>query len=291
MTVVLLKGPPALSLFRLDKLRAQLGIGDSPLYAEDVHLLSCSASLDGEELARCESLLSYGPRSNRPPRAGEHVATVVPRQGTISPWSSKATDIFRICDLHKVLRVERGVRWYLNPAASQEQDLGGLYDRMTERLVYEDALDSVFQDAEPRSLTMVAVLAEGRAALEQANASLGLALSDDEVDYLHEAYRKLQRDPTDVELMMFAQANSEHCRHKIFNATWQIDGEEQPDSLFEMIKNTFRHINSAILGNKVANMTIRGKNFKVLAQVFFECLGLGWRLDNKQRGCHARFLM
>ena len=243
--VVVLKGPPALSRFRLDKLRAQLELGDGPLYAEFVHLLCVTAGLDGEELSRSESLLSYGPRSGLPARAGDHVATVVPRRGTISPWSSKASDIFRICDLDKVVRVERGVRWYMDPAAAQRVDLGRLYDRMTERLIDEDDLDGVFESAEPRPLATVAVLAEGRGALTRANDALGLALSDDEIDYLQGAYRDLGRDPTDVELMMFAQANSEHCRHKIFNATWEVDGEAQQLSLFEMIRNTHRHINGA----------------------------------------------
>lgn len=242
-----LKGPPALSRFRLAKLRVSLGLAeDAPLYARFVHLLALRSRLDGEELARCESLLSYGPRSGLPEAAGEHVATVVPRQGTISPWSSKATDIFRICDLDKVLRVERGVRWYLDPAAARERDLSPLYDRMTERLIDdEDQLASVFHDAEPRPLTTVAVREQGRSALAGANEALGLALSDDEVDYLLDAYRELDRDPTDVELMMFAQANSEHCRHKIFNASWEVDGERMPASLFEMIKNSYRHINGA----------------------------------------------
>ncbi|MEQ8857780.1 MAG: phosphoribosylformylglycinamidine synthase [Pseudomonadales bacterium] len=243
--MLLLKGPPALSRFRLDKLRGQLGLGDGPLYAEFVHLLNVTRGMDGEELARCESLLSYGPLSDRPDRAGDHVATVVPRQGTISPWSSKATDIFRICDLDHVLRVERGVRWFVNADRLADLDLSLLFDRMTERLVDEDGLASVFGDAEPRPLSTIPLLAQGHGALVAANRSLGLALSEDEVDYLVEAYRGLGRDPTDVELMMFAQANSEHCRHKIFNATWTIDGRVQPHSLFEMIKNTFRHINGA----------------------------------------------
>ncbi len=241
--LVLLKGPPALSRFRLDKLRAQLGPGDGPLYAEYVHLLNVDGSLDGEELARCERLLDYGPRAGRPEKAGDHVATVVPRQGTISPWSSKATDIFRICDLTSVVRVERGVRWYLGSDRLDGADLTLLFDRMTERLVEEDQLATVFQDAEPKPLATVPLLADGRDALIAANRSLGLALSEDEVDYLLDSYRQLERDPTDVELMMFAQANSEHCRHKIFNATWFVDGERQQQSLFEMIKNTFRQIN------------------------------------------------
>ena len=243
--VLLLQGPPAHSRFRLDKLRAQLGLGQGPLYAEFLHLLQLSAPLDDDELRRCADLLAYGPQTGLPSKAGVPVATVVPRLGTIAPWSSKATDIFRICDLHKVIRVERGVRWYVSGDAVAGVDVGLLFDRMTERLVGDSELESVFAGSSPRPLATVPLLAQGRAALVRANGELGLALSDDEIDYLARAYGDLARDPTDVELMMFAQANSEHCRHKIFNATWEVAGETQPLSLFEMIKNTFRHINGA----------------------------------------------
>jgi phosphoribosylformylglycinamidine synthase len=243
--VMLLQGPPARSQFRLDKLRTQLGLDDGPFYGEFVHLLQLTAPLDEAELARCADLLAYGPRTGLPAKGGEPVALVVPRLGTISPWSSKATDIFRICDLDKVVRVERGVRWYLGGEAASRVDLGLLFDRMTERLIDERDAESVFVDSGPRPLATVPVLAQGRDALVRANADLGLALSVDEIDYLIQAYRDLERDPTDVELMMFAQANSEHCRHKIFNAAWEVDGDPQPLSLFEMIKNTFRHINGA----------------------------------------------
>ncbi|MFU8814241.1 MAG: phosphoribosylformylglycinamidine synthase [Pseudomonadales bacterium] len=243
--VLMLQGPPAHSRFRLDKLRAQLGLGDGPLYAEYLHLLQLRAPLDDDEVQRCVDLLAYGPQAGLPSKSGEPVATVVPRLGTISPWSSKATDIFRICDLHKVIRVERGVRWYLHPKAAAAADLGLLFDRMTERLVTDADLESVFAGSSPRPLATVPLLARGREALVRANGELGLALSDDEIDYLARAYADLGRDPSDVELMMFAQANSEHCRHKIFNATWEVGGELQPLSLFEMIKNSFRHINGA----------------------------------------------
>jgi phosphoribosylformylglycinamidine synthase len=243
--VLLLQGPPAHSRFRLDKLRAELGLGEGPLYAEFIHLLQLRAPLTEEELARCADLLVYGPETGRPVKGGEPVATVVPRLGTISPWSSKATDIFHICDLDRVIRVERGVRWYMDPAAAAGVNAGLLFDRMTERLIGDHEIDSVFAGSNPRPLATVPVLAQGREALVRSNAELGLALSDDEVDYLTRAYLDLARDPTDVELMMFAQANSEHCRHKIFNATWEVAGEAQPHSLFEMIKNTFRHINGA----------------------------------------------
>jgi phosphoribosylformylglycinamidine synthase len=243
--LLVLEGPPALSRFRLDKRKAALGIEERHLYAEYVHLLWLCAPLDSGALERARELLAYGPRTERPEAGGVLVATVVPRLGTISPWSSKATDIFRLCGLDAVLRVERGVRWYADALAAERIDPAQLFDRMTERLVAEAELGTVFRDLAPQPLATVPVLAEGRAALEAANRTLGLALSADEIDYLLDAYHGLGRDPTDVELMMFAQANSEHCRHKIFNASWEIDGDPQAWSLFEMIRNTYRHINGA----------------------------------------------
>jgi phosphoribosylformylglycinamidine synthase len=243
--LLLLPGPPAHSQFRLDKLCERIRLRPGALYAEFVHLLALAAPLGAEQLARCQALLAYGPRSGLPQRGGRPLTTVVPRRGTISPWSSKATDIFRICGLDSVVRVERGVRWYVDDAQRAGVDLAALYDRMTQQPVDEQDLNSIFAALPPRPLSRIDVLADGRPALERANDMLGLALSDDEIDYLMDAYRQLERDPTDAELMMFAQANSEHCRHKIFNASWAVDDEAQPHSLFEMIRNTHRHINGA----------------------------------------------
>ncbi|MEZ5558321.1 MAG: phosphoribosylformylglycinamidine synthase [Pseudomonadales bacterium] len=239
-----LAGPPALSSFRLDKLRGQLDLPGGRLYAEFVHLLALTAQLDDDERKRAEHLLRYGPETGRPQPGGREFAIVVPRRGTISPWSSKATDIFHICGLTKVVRVERGVRWFVD-GDTGAIDSHALYDRMTQRVVSRADLGSVFESLAPQPLGRVPLLAGGRSALEAANRSLGLALSDDEIDYLYGAYQDLGRDPTDVELMMFAQANSEHCRHKIFNASWSVDGEPQQRSLFEMIRNTYRQINGA----------------------------------------------
>ncbi|MEQ8991239.1 MAG: phosphoribosylformylglycinamidine synthase [Pseudomonadales bacterium] len=243
--MMLLQGPPVHSRFRLDKLCERLGLPAGALYAEYLHLLALRRPLDDADQARCRELLAYGPRQGLPVRAGEHLATVVPRRGTISPWSSKASDIFAICGMDPVARVERGIRWFAVSDDPDTIDLAALYDRMTQQVIDEAALAGIFDVAEPRPLRRLPVLAGGRTALVAANGELGLALSDDEIDYLLDAYRELGRDPTDVELMMFAQANSEHCRHKIFNATWVVDGERQPQSLFEMIKNTHRHINGA----------------------------------------------
>ncbi len=238
-----LDGPPALSRFRLKKVTERLA-EPAELYAQFVHLLDLDAPLADEEHSRARALLDYGPRQGLPVRSGMLVATVVPRLGTISPWSSKASDIFAICELDSVRRVERGVRWYADRDLC-DTELAMLFDRMTERLVAEDELGTVFQELEPRPLTRVPLLRGGGAALSAANVEMGLALSTDEIEYLVGAYLDLERDPTDVELMMFAQANSEHCRHKIFNASWRIDGEAQEATLFDMIRNTHRQINGA----------------------------------------------
>ena len=170
---------------------------------------------------------------------------VTPRKGTISPWSSKATDIFINCGLKAISRVERGL--YLRvldatgeviPAKVLGPATAALFDRMTEG-VYEDVSD-LFHHAAPPTFVSVDLLAGGRAALSQANVAMGLALSEDEIDYLLDAYTRMERNPSDVELLMFAQVNSEHCRHKIFNAKWILDGQEQEHSLFDMIRNTHR---------------------------------------------------
>ena len=240
--LLVLAGPPALSKFRLEKLREGLGAGS--LYAEFVHLLQVAEPLEAAERERAEALLRYGPELDLPERQGELRLTVVPRAGTISPWSSKATDIFHICDLERVVRVERGVRWF-STAPLDEAAAGALYDRMTECVVNEKDFESVFATLAPKPFASVPVLAGGAGALRTANRGLGLALSEDEIDYLADAFAELGRDPSDVELMMFAQANSEHCRHKIFNASWTIDGDVQSHSLFAMIRNTFAQINGA----------------------------------------------
>lgn len=168
---------------------------------------------------------------------------VTPRPGTISPWSSKSTDIAHNCGLDKVVRLERGIAYYVQAdtlSAEQEQQVNNLiHDRMMESVFAEfnDAA-ALFATAEPGEFTSVDVLSGGREALVNANIEMGLALADDEITYLAENFAKLGRNPHDIELYMFAQANSEHCRHKIFNADWTIDGVKQPKSLFKMIRNT-----------------------------------------------------
>lgn len=176
---------------------------------------------------------------------------MVPRFGTISPWSSKASDIARNCGLAKIDRLERGIAYYVQGELSEsdaQQVAARLHDRMTQLVL--DRLEGaaeLFSHAQPRPLTAVDVLGGGRAALEKANVELGLALAEDEIDYLLKSFGELGRNPHDVELMMFAQANSEHCRHKIFNASWDIDGQAQDKSLFGMIKNTYEMNREGVL--------------------------------------------
>jgi len=243
--ILTLQGPDALSDFRRHRLLQQLRAVQpsvSGLEAAFIHLVEAARPLSDEELTRLKSILDYGPEAE-PGQPGGLECLVVPRLGTLSPWSSKATDIARHCRLEAVKRIERGVFYRIDAGADLEASAiaaihGHLHDRMTQTVLMPGVAERVFRHHEPARVETVPVLAEGRAALVEANRSLGLALSDDELDYLTESFTALGRDPTDVELMMFAQANSEHCRHKIFNADWIIDGEAQDHSLFAMIRHT-----------------------------------------------------
>ena len=239
------RGSPALSPFRLEKLltalRRRVPVVTA-VYAEFVHFV------DGDLITRdrevLDRLLQYGPAATQRHLINEPTFLVVPRPGTLSPWSSKATDIARNCGLQHVRRIERGVAYYLESAQPlTASDLTALkpllHDRMTEAvLAPDDDPALLFAQAEPAPLTRVDLLGGGRDALATANRELGLALSEDEIDYLLDSFIRLERNPTDVELMMFAQANSEHCRHKIFNADWIADDVRQDRSLFAMIRNT-----------------------------------------------------
>jgi phosphoribosylformylglycinamidine synthase len=250
----ILRGSPALSAFRITKLLsrcqdAQLPVSD--IYAEYVHFADVSAPLSAEEHAKLQRLLKYGPSLAEHAPAGR-LLLVTPRPGTISPWSSKASDIAHNCGLKQVVRLERGLAFYVKAPAlteSQWQQLAALlHDRMMETVFSElQQAEQLFAHHQPAPYQAVDVLGEGRSALEQANVRLGLALAQDEIDYLLNAFTGLGRNPTDIELYMFAQANSEHCRHKIFNADWIIDGEQQPKSLFKMIKNTFEQTPDYVL--------------------------------------------
>jgi phosphoribosylformylglycinamidine synthase len=248
-------GAPALSQFRLDRLLRDLCAQESRITAVSsrwLHFVDDSRPLREPELEVLGKLLTYGSRREVAAQSG-HRVLVTPRIGTESPWSSKATDIVHVCGLGAIRRVERGTVFFLESTAPLEsavlQRLAVLlHDRMTES-VWIDTVDpqEMFHVGVPRPLRMVNLGNNGHEALARANREWGLALSDDEIDYLVKAFGQLRRDPTDVELMMFAQANSEHCRHKIFNAEFIIDGAAQPASLFSMIRATYARNSTGVL--------------------------------------------
>ncbi|MCQ4309341.1 phosphoribosylformylglycinamidine synthase [Pseudomonas stutzeri] len=260
--MLILRGAPALSAFRHGKLLAQLTAkvpAVSGLYAEFAHFAEVSGTLGADEEQVLARLLKYGPSVPVQEPAGR-LFLVVPRFGTISPWSSKASDIAHNCGLGKIQRLERGIAFYVQGEISDadvQLIAATLHDRMTQLVLerFEDAAN-LFSHAQPKPLTAVDVLGGGRAALEQANVELGLALADDEIDYLVTSFTGLGRNPHDIELMMFAQANSEHCRHKIFNASWDIDGESQDKSLFGMIKNTYQMHSEGVLSAYKDNASV-----------------------------------
>ncbi len=245
MLMKTLRGAPALSDFRVNKLLNQcseLQLPVTDIYAEFTHFAHISEELSAEETQVLQQLLKYGPTIEEHEPVGQFLL-VTPRPGTISPWSSKSTDIAHNCGLAKISRLERGIAYYVvgdDLSAEQQNQLNNLIsDRMMEAVFTEMAqATSLFATAEPGELTAIDIEKGGKNALVQANIDLGLALADDEVNYLFENFSKLGRNPHDIELYMFAQANSEHCRHKIFNADWTIDGVKQPKSLFKMIRNT-----------------------------------------------------
>ena len=241
----ILTGSTALSPFRIEKLiqdARAAGVDPGTVATRFVHLVDADDLSEGD-LGKLRSLLTYGPADVQDDASGALRKLVIPRPGTISPWSSKATDIAHICGLTRVRRIERAVAWSFGNDVGTALD-SFIFDRMTEVVVAGEADASVLFDTfEPRRLARVAVLEEGAAAIERANRELGMALADDEIEYLVDAFRELGRNPTDVELMMFAQANSEHCRHKTFRASWTIDGVDQDKSLMDMIRNTYEMAN------------------------------------------------
>ncbi|NJD86444.1 MAG: phosphoribosylformylglycinamidine synthase [Betaproteobacteria bacterium] len=246
-----LPGSVALSAFRVEKLVAGLPPGLRGAVSIDtrfVHFALLAEPLTAAESEVLAKILTYGTPGKSEPK-GE-LRVVLPRFGTVSPWSSKATDIAHNCGLKKVARLERGVAWYFatrdGKPLREKSEIAlaeAIHDRMTETVVKDLAEASrLFAHHAPGPLSTVDLMGGGRKALEEANAAMGLALAPDEIDYLVENFGKMGRNPTDVELMMFAQANSEHCRHKIFNASWTIDGAGEDKSLFQMIRNT--HVRS-----------------------------------------------
>lgn len=227
------------------------------IQANYLHVVELQSALDDSQLQVLKQLLVYGPAIEQDSAKASTTSAaprewiVSPRIGTISPWSSKATDIARNCGLAMVSRIERAISYKLCLTSDEagDSDNAELYtliqsvlcDRMVETVFTDQSdLGQLFEQTEPLPLETVDILNSGRDALVVANSNLGLALADDEIDYLLESFLGLERNPTDVELMMFAQANSEHCRHKIFNASWTIDGVDQSESLFGMIKNTYK---------------------------------------------------
>ncbi|MDD1621905.1 MAG: phosphoribosylformylglycinamidine synthase, partial [Methylococcaceae bacterium] len=320
-------GTSALSRFRLEKLLTELQAIDSNITAVSArfqHFVQLDGELSGEQQAMLQRLLDYGYAETVAELQGETLWVggdssllsaalrdtgstgcspcrsdwlptslwVVPRLGTISPWSSKASEIAERCGLSVVKRIERGIAYTFASTAElsdavKHQLAGLLHDRMIQQVVYHESAAIVpdnsphfphpcgadldlFAEHEPKPLQSVAIIEQGREALVKANIELGLALSADEIDYLTDSFINLGRNPTDVELMMFAQANSEHCRHKIFNASWTIDGEEQAKSLFAMIRNTHTlnpqgvlsaySDNSSVLEGPTAQVFIRDAN-------------------------------
>jgi phosphoribosylformylglycinamidine synthase len=241
-----LTGQPALSEFRLEKLLRRLRRRDDRVTGIEtafLYFVDLARPLTAQQRSHLEALLLSGDEPAALSTAA-HRLFVVPRHGTISPWSSKATDIAVACDLTPVRRIERGICYALQfreqPTHDEVLQLSSvLFDRMTET-VLESSRDAaaLFEAHEPAPLVTVPLLEEGPDAVARANTELGLALSEDEIDYLVRSYEELERDPTDAELMMFAQANSEHCRHKIFNASWVVDGKAQDERLFGMIRST-----------------------------------------------------
>ncbi|MDR7023109.1 phosphoribosylformylglycinamidine synthase [Pseudomonas peli] len=260
--MLILRGAPALSAFRHGKLLEQLTSkvpAVTGLYAEFAHFAEVTGVLNADEEQVLARLLKYGPSVPVQEPRGRLFLTI-PRFGTISPWSSKASDIARNCGLAKIQRIERGLAYYVSGelnAAEAQQVADVLHDRMTQLVLDNlEGAAALFSHAQPKPLTAVDILGGGRAALEKANVELGLALAEDEIDYLVTSFNGLGRNPHDIELMMFAQANSEHCRHKIFNASWDIDGESQEKSLFGMIKNTYQMHNEGVLSAYKDNASV-----------------------------------
>lgn len=249
-------GSPAVSSFRLDKITQSLakeGIKVSSISTHYVHLVDSKEPLNDNELEVLKKLLSYGPTKDVSEDKGE-LFFVIPRVGTISPWASKATDIAHNCSLTKVSRIERGIAYYIvkenGTFTDDEKKIvsANIHDRMMENVLFSlEEGEALFGKQSPKPYTTVALTTEGMDALKKANVELGLALSEPEMQYLLDSFKVIGRDPTDIELYMFAQMNSEHCRHKVFNASWNIDGKQEDKSLFSMIRNTYNTTSDYVL--------------------------------------------
>ncbi|MGZ4978867.1 MAG: phosphoribosylformylglycinamidine synthase, partial [Methylobacter sp.] len=254
-----ISGTSALSGFRINKLLVELQAIEPAIKAVSarfVHFVDIENDLNDSQTEILKQLLAYGSTLSGADIQGERLL-VVPRSGTISPWSSKATEIAERCGLSEVKRIERGIEYTLDVNVALSAAVKALlHDRMTQTVFDSDSDPDLFVHHQPKPLLSVAIIEQGREALVNANTELGLALSDDEIDYLTDSFQTLGRNPSDVELMMFAQANSEHCRHKIFNADWTIDGVEQAQSLFKMIRNTAEKSPEGILSAYSDNASV-----------------------------------
>ena len=268
MSVVLpLRGVTALSDFRVEKLfqkAAALGLPEVKLSSEFWYFVGSEKALDAATVEKLQALLAAQSVEQTPKaREGLHLFLVTPRLGTISPWASKATNIAENCGLEGIERIERGMAVWLEGRLNddeKQQWAALLHDRMTESVLPDfQTASKLFHHLESETFSTVDVLGGGKEALVKANTEMGLALSADEIDYLVENYQALQRNPSDVELMMFAQANSEHCRHKIFNADFILNGEKQPKSLFGMIRDTHNaHPEGTVVAYKDNSSVIEG---------------------------------
>ena len=247
-TMFTLMATSALSDFRAARLLKrirEIAPAAQGVSARFVHFVHAQRPLTNDESARLQALLHYG--ADGADVKADATFMVIPRLGTISPWASKATDIAHNCGLDVILRIERGTLYNVDFAGNTPEAevltrvAGVLHDRMTESVVDADVkAEKIFLELPGKPMVTVDLLKNGRQALADANLTMGLAMSEDEIDYLTDAFTKANRNPTDVELMMFAQANSEHCRHKIFNAKWTIDGKDEEKTLFGMIRETHK---------------------------------------------------
>lgn len=246
----ILRGSFALSDYKAEKLLEAFRKASLPvkaISARYVHLIDLKSPLNADEQQILSKLLTYGPNADEHEEKGE-LFLVIPRIGTISPWASKATDIAHNCGLSQVKRIERGVAYFVEStedkpfeAAQRLKISTFIHDRMMQTVLSDfDSAAALFAEQKPAPFTTVDVLKGGIEALKKANVDLGLALSAEEMAYLHKSFADMGRNPTDIELYMFAQMNSEHCRHKVFNASWEIDGVKEDQSLFGMVRNTYK---------------------------------------------------
>jgi len=269
--IIHITGGPAYSKFRKEKLLRNLQIINNQIkdiHSQYIHIIWCEKKITATHKAVLEKILYYGPRAQALTFKNNIIITM-PRPGTISPWASRATDIANHCGLFHIKRIERAIAVYIELknetllSKNEKKVLSvSLHDRMTEVSIFNlDDTQSLFSFLPPKPIQYAEIIESGKQVLIDFNKKLGLALSEDEIDYLFDYFTSIKRNPTDVELMMFAQANSEHCRHKIFNADWVIDGKTQSKSLFGMIKNTHQlHPGNTIVAYSDNSSIVEGPN-------------------------------